>query len=66
MADNVEKRGTSVKGSISKDMGCSYNVNFKTVVIKHVEQTTVKQQESTLSPRQSSEGGNNRNRSLRM
>jgi hypothetical protein len=35
------------------------------MVIKHIEQTTVNQKENSLSPRQKSEGGNNRN-TLRM
>jgi hypothetical protein len=39
MADNVKKRGTSVKGNISKGMRRSYNANFKIIVIKHAEQT---------------------------
>jgi transposase-like protein len=39
MADNVEKRGTSAKGNISKGMRCSYDANFKIMVFKHAEQT---------------------------
>jgi hypothetical protein len=39
LADNVEKRGASVKGNISKVMRCSYDVNFKIMVIKHAERT---------------------------
>jgi hypothetical protein len=34
------------------------------MVIKHEEQTTVKQQGSTVSPKQTSKGGNNRNKNL--
>jgi hypothetical protein len=39
MADNVEKRSTSVKGNISKGMRHSYDANFKIMVLKHAEQT---------------------------
>jgi hypothetical protein len=49
---------------MSKGMRRSYDANFKTVVIKYAEQTTVKQQESTVSARETSEGGNNRNKNL--
>jgi hypothetical protein len=41
MAD-VEKTGSNVKGNISKGIRYNYNANFKTVVIKSAEQTTVK------------------------
>jgi hypothetical protein len=64
MADNVEERRTSVKGNIWRGVRCSYNENFKIMVIKHEEQTTVKQQGSTVSPKQTSKGGNNRNKNL--
>jgi hypothetical protein len=40
-------------------------VKFKTVVIKYAEQI-VKQQESTVSAKETSEGGKNRNKNLRM
>jgi hypothetical protein len=36
------------------------------MMVKHAEQTTVKQQENTLSLRQTSKGGNNRNKNFRM
>lgn len=35
-------------------------------MIKHAEQTTAKQQERILSPRQMSVGGNNRNKTLKL
>jgi hypothetical protein len=66
MADNVTKGGNSRKGNISKDTRCSYNVNCKIRVIKHAEKTTMKEEENTLSLRQMSKGGNNRNRNFTM
>jgi hypothetical protein len=66
MADNFEKRGTSAKGNISKGMRHSYHANFEIMVFKYAEQTTAKHQENTVSPRQTSKGGNKRSKNLRM
>jgi hypothetical protein len=47
----MSKRGSNAKGNRSKSIGCcSYDLHFKIVVIMHKLQTTVKQQESVLSP----------------
>jgi hypothetical protein len=52
MVDHVMKRGSIVKvDNVSKSIRhCSYDLHFKTVVIKHAEQTTVNQQQNTVSP----------------
>lgn len=49
MADNVNKGGTSTKWNTLKCMRPSYDASFTNVVMKHAEQTTVKQQESIVA-----------------
>jgi hypothetical protein len=59
--DHVKERDSNVKGNImSKSMICT----LKTVVIKHAEQTIVKQQAIQSLLRQTFEGGNKRTRKL--
>jgi hypothetical protein len=51
MASHMKKSCISVKeNNASKNLrSCSYGSHFKVVVIKHAKQTTVKQQENTVS-----------------
>jgi hypothetical protein len=50
---SCQENGTSVKGKKVSDniRQCNYDLYFKTVMIKHAEQTTVKQQENIVSPK---------------